>query len=164
MAIIGTYTNKTNPQFTTAEFTVWFPQFKQFLLTQDGQATWNVVYPMANDMIFKSLYGPTWSRAISLMIAHLMTLIAQQQQVPSGDTLESIAGLGDTRGVMSSANVGGFSVSYDINKTMSEEEEAKWYNLTSFGAELYALMKTRHIATIFVVTSGPIPGPWPGGC
>ena len=162
MAIVGTFTDKTNPEFTIAMFTVWFPQFKNFLQTQDGQAMWDVIYPVANEMIFKSIYGPIWSRAIALMIAHLMTLIALQEEPPAGDTLASIAGLGNTAGVMSSAHVGGFSVQYELSKTMSEEEEAKWYNLTKFGAELYALMKTRHIATIFVVTSYPIPGPGPG--
>lgn len=162
MAIVGTFTDKTNPEFTIAAFTVWFPQFKKFLATQDGQATWDVVYPIANEMIFKSIYGPIWSRAIALMIAHLMTLIAGQQQVPEGDTLDSIAGLTNTKGVMSSAHVGAFSVQYELSKTMSEEEEAKWYNYTPFGAELYAIMKTRHVATIFVVTSNPIPGPGPG--
>lgn len=159
MALVGTFTDKNNPEFTIAAFTVWFPQFKRFLSTEDGQATWDVVYPIADEMIFKSIYGAIWSRAISLMIAHLMTLIAEQQQVPEGDTLSSIAGLTNTKGVMSSANVGGFSVQYDLAKTMSEEEEAKWYNLTSFGAELYTMMKTKHVPTIFVVTSNPIPGP-----
>lgn len=158
MAVIGIYTNKRNPEFTIAQFCVWFPQFRKFLDTQDGRAMWDVVYPIANETIFKSIYGSLWSRAISLMIAHLMTLIALQNQVPVGDDLSSIAGLGSTQGVMSSASVGSFSVSYDISKTMSDEEEAKWYNLTKFGAELYDLMKTRHIATIFVVTSNPIPG------
>lgn len=158
MAVIGIQTNKRNPEFTIAQFCVWFPQFKKFLATEDGTAMWNVVYPIANETIFKSIYGSLWSRAISLMIAHLMTLIALENKAPVGDDLASIAGLGDTAGVISSASVGGFSVSYELSKTMSEEEEAKWYNLTKFGAELYALMKTRHIATIFVVTSNPVPG------
>ena len=158
MAVIGVYTKKENPEFTIAQFCVWFPQFRKFLETPEGQAMWDVIYPIANETIFKSVYGSLWSRAISLMIAHLMTLIALQNQVPVGDDLASIAGLGTTQGVMSSASVGSFSVSYELNKTMSEEEEAKWYNLTKFGAELYTLMKTRHIATIFVVTTNPIPG------
>lgn len=158
MSVIGIQTNKQNPEFTVAQFAVWFPQFKKFLDTDDGRSMWGVVYPIANETIFKSVYGALWSRAISLMIAHLMTLIALENKVPAGDELASIAGLGDTAGVISSATVGGFSVSYELSKTMSEEEEAKWYNLTKFGAELYALMKTRHIPTIFVVTSNPVPG------
>src|SRR5699024_8691463 len=108
--------------------------------------------------IFKSIYGADWKLAMSYCIAHYATLIAQQDQVPAGDTLDSIAGGGVTRGVLASASVGGFSKSYDIDKTMSSEEEAMFWNQTSYGSALWALLKTKNIASIMVVTSHPVPG------
>ena len=158
MAIIGIQTNKCNPPFTIADFTFWMPQFKNFMETDEGKVMFENLYEIANDKIFKSIYGSDWKLAMSYCIAHYATLIAQQQQTPSGETLENIAGGGVTRGVLASASVGGFSKTYDIDKTMSSEEEAKFWNQTSYGAALWALLKTKNIASIFVVTSHPIPG------
>ena len=158
MAIIGIQTNKCNPPFTIADFTFWMPQFKNFMETEEGKVMFENLYEIANDKIFKSIYGSDWKLAMSYCIAHYATLIAQQQQTPSGETLESIAGGGVTRGVLASASVGGFSKTYDIDKTMSSEEEAKFWNQTSYGAALWALLKTKNIASIFVVTCHPVPG------
>lgn len=158
MAIIGIQTNTTNPPFLMSDFTFWMPQFKKFMQTPEGATYWSKLYPIANHRIFKSIYGTDWELAMSLLIAHYMTLIALQEQAPSGESLSEIAGGGAMKGVISSASVGGFSVSYETNKTISEEEEAKWFNLTSYGAQLWALMKTKHVASIFVVTSNPVPG------
>ena len=61
------------------------------------------------------------------------------------------------KGVLASANIGAFSKSYDLSKTMVEENEALFWNQTSYGAELMALLKTKAIPSILVVTSNPIP-------
>lgn len=127
-------------------------------LKSDGEETFNQLYAIANRKIFKSIYGSDWMYAMSLCIAHYLTLIANQMQTPSGNSLESIAGGGTTKGVLASATIGGFSKSYDIDKTMSNVEEAKFWNQTSYGTSLWALLKTKPIPSIMVVTSGPIPG------
>ena len=158
MAIIGIQTNRKNPEFTITDFTFWMPQFKQFMDTAEGKAMFENLYEIANNKIFKSIYGSDWKLAMSYCIAHYATLIAQQQQTPSGNTLASIVGGGTTKGVLSSMSVGGFSKSYDIDKTMSSEDEAKFWNQTSYGTALWALLKTKNVASIFVVTSNPIPG------
>ena len=156
MALIGLQTDTHNPEYTIQQFLIWQPQFKAFFESPDGQAYWDELYPIANSSIFKSIWGNKWSLAMSYMIAHLLTLIAINMQAPAGDDLASIAGLKATQGVISSASVGSFQVTYEIDKTMCEGDEAKWYNLTKFGAMLYALMKTRHLPAIFVVTSDDI--------
>lgn len=158
MAIIGIQINKENPAYSIVDFTFWMPQFKNFMQTEEGQVMFDNLFPIANNKIFYSIYGTDWKLAMSYCIAHYATLIAQQSQVPSGDTLDSIAGGGVTRGVLASASVGGFSKTYDIDKTMSSEEEAMFWNQTSYGAALWALLKTKSIASILVVTSHPVPG------
>lgn len=158
MAIIGIQTDRENPEFTVADFTFWMPQFKQFMDTDEGKTYFENLYPIANAKIFKSIYGSDWKLAMSYCIAHYATIIAQQEQAPVGDTLGSIAGGGTTKGVITSASVGGFSKAYDIDKTMSSDDEAKFWNQTAYGSALWALLKTKNIASIFVVTSNPIPG------
>lgn len=158
MAIIGIQTDRTNPPFTVADFTFWMPQFKQFMETDEGQIMFDNLYEIANNKIFKSIYGSDWKLAMSYCIAHYATLIGQQEQTPVGDTLDSIAGGGTTKGVLSSMTVGGFSKTYDIDKTMSSENEAMFWNQTSYGSALWTLLKTKPVASIFVVTSHFVPG------
>lgn len=158
MAIIGIQIDRTNPAFTIHDFIFWMPQYSRYLATPDGVSHFDKVYSVVNNKIFKSIFGADWELAMSYAIAHYFTLIANQMQAPSGDTLQGIAGGGVTQGVLSSASVGGFSKSYDIDKTMLSENEALFWNQTSFGAALMALLKTKAVPSILVVTSNPVPG------
>lgn len=158
MSVIGIQLDTQNPEFTKCDFSLWMPQFKQFLATQEGEKYFDKLYKLANNKIFYSIFGSDWELAMSYCIAHYLTLIAQQQQAPVGNTLQEIAGGGTTKGVLSSMSVGSFSKSYDLGKTMLEEDEAMFWNQTSYGTSLMALLKTKAVPSIFVVTSGPIPG------
>lgn len=153
MAIIGITLDRTNPTFTIADFTFWMPQFKNYMSTDEGQVAFDNLYEIANNKIFKSIFGTDWKLAMSLCIAHYLQLIANQLGAPSGDTLESIAGGGTYKGILSSATIGGFSKSYDLNLTTNDDKEALFWNATSFGAELMALLKTKAVPSILVVTS-----------
>lgn len=158
MAVIGVQINKKNPEFTKCDFTFWMPQFKNFMSTAEGDKYFNKLYSLLNDKIFYSVFGSDWELAISYGIAHYLTLISQQEQAPSGSTLSSIAGGGVTKGVLSSMTVGSFTKTYDINKTMVDEDEAKFWNQTSYGTSLMTLLKTKALPSIFVVTTHPVPG------
>ena len=157
MAIIGVQLNTTNPTFTVEDFTFWMPQYAKFMATAEGQRHFNKIYALVNNKIYKSVFGADWELAMSYAIAHYLTLIANQLQAPAGDTLQGIAG-GSTKGVLTSMSVGGFSKAYDIDKTMLSEDESLFWNQTSFGAALMALLKTKALPSIFVVTSNPVPG------
>lgn len=158
MAIIGISTDRTNPSFTISDFTFWMPQYKAFMATEEGSTYFSNLYEVVNNKIFYSIYGSDWKLAMSLAMAHYLTLIANQLGAPAGDSLESIAGGGTIQGVLSSASIGDFSKSYDIDKTVIGDEEAKWWNSTSYGAQLMALLKTKAVASIMVVTSNnPVP-------
>lgn len=159
MAIIGINLNRDNPEYTIDDLKFWMPQMKNYLATQEGITAFNNLYPIANNKIYYSVYGSDWKLAMSLCIAHYLTLIAMLSEVPSGDSLSEIAGGQATRGPIDSASVGSFSVSYAIDKTMVDKDEDKWWNLTTFGSQLMALLETKGYAGgIFVVTSNPIPG------
>ena len=157
MAIIGIQLNRENPEFTSDDFIFWMPQYSKFIATVEGQKYFNKIYTLVNNKIFYSIFGSDWELAMSYAIAHYFTLIANQIQAPSGDTLQGIAG-GATHGVLSSMSVGSFSKTYDLDKSMLTEDEAMFWNQSSFGAALMALLKTKAVPSILVVTSNPIPG------
>lgn len=155
MALLGITINRENPEFTKADFLFWMPQFKNL----DGiDVLFNNLYPMANDKIYESIFGVDWRYAMSLCIAHYATLIGNNEATPSGPTLSSIAGGGVTKGVLASASVGGFSKNYDLDKSIINEQNAVWWNSTSYGAQLMALLKTKAVPSIFVVTNNDVPG------
>ena len=157
MAIIGIQLDRDNPEFTACDFTFWMPQYAKFIATSEGARYFDKIYKLVNQKIFASIFGSDWELAMSYGIAHYLTLIANQLQAPAGDSLEAIAG-GATHGVLSSMSVGEFSKTYDINKTMLSEDEAMFWNQTSYGAALMALLKTKAVPSILVVTSNPVPG------
>lgn len=159
MAFIGITVNRQNPAFTINDFTFWMPQFKKFMATEEGQTAFNNLYEIANNSIYKSIFGVDWKYAMSLCIAHYLQLIANQLGAPSGDTLEGIAGGGSIKGLISSASVGGFSKTYETRLTVSEEEEALFWNQTAYGASLYTLIIKHNTPMIAVITSGPIINP-----
>lgn len=158
MAIIGININRDNPKFTIEDFTFWMPQFKKYLNTEEGTKYFEKLYKLVNNKIFYSIFGTDWELAMSYAIAHYFTLISQQEQAPSGDTLSSIVGGGAVKGVITSATIGGFSKSYDLSRTYLSEDEAMFWNQTSYGAALMALLKTKAVPSIMVVTSNPVPG------
>lgn len=158
MAIIGIQIDKKNPEFSANDFCFWMPQYTKFINTSDGKKYFDKIYTLVNNKIFKSIFGTDWELAMSYAIAHYFTLISNQMQNPSGDSLQGIAGGGATRGVLSSMSVGSFSKQYDIDKTMLSENEAMFWNQTSYGASLMALLKTKAVPSILVVTSNPIIG------
>ena len=158
MAIIGIITNKKNPPFSIDDFVFWMPQFKKFLNTTDGQKYFDKLYKLVDNKIFYSIYGNDWELAMSYAIAHYLTLISNQEGNPSGDTLAGIAGGGVHKGILSSAGVGGFNKQFDLSKTIYDADEALFWNQTSYGGSLMALLKTKAIPSIMVVTSNPVPG------
>lgn len=155
--IYGLDLNRQNPEFTKAMFLVWMPQFKEFVNTEEGNVYYQEMYELANAKVYKSVFGSDWKIAMSLCIAHYLQLVANNLEVPSGSTLEQIAGGGTIKGVLSQASVGNFSKSYDIDKTVLSNKESMFWNQTSYGAALMALLQTKSLPSIFVVTSNPHP-------
>ena len=155
MALIGIDLDRRNPEFKKCDFLFWMPQFSNL---DNLDTLFNNLYPIANDKIFHSIFGVDWPLAMSLCIAHYATLIGNNMQTPGGTTLASIAGGGVTKGVMSSATIGSFSKTFDLDRSLISDQNAIWWNSTSYGAQLMTLLKTKAIPSIFVVTSGPIPG------
>lgn len=153
MPIMGLELNRENPVFKITDFTLWMPQFKEYMKTDDGVQYFNKLHTVANNKIFYSIYGSDWELAMSYCIAHYLTIIAQQVQSPSGSMLSQIAGGGVHKGILSGASIGGFNKQLDFDKTMINSDDAKFWNQTSYGSNLMALYKTKAVPSIFVVIS-----------
>ena len=154
--IFGIALDRTNPEYTKSHLEFWMPKLKPFLETTDGETAFTTLYPIANAKIFYSIWGSDWQYAMSLCIAHYLTLIAKNSQSGSvGDDISSVASLDTYAGILASMQVGSFSKSYDLAKTMIDSDDAKWWNLTAAGAALMALYKTKAAPSIFVVSPTP---------
>ncbi len=155
MAIVGTYTDKKNPEYTIDDFCFWIPKMAKFMKTEEGVRYFNKLYPIANNKVFYSVFCSDWEYAMSLVIAHYATLIGKQMSRPSGDTLADAAGGSDVQGVLTNMSVGGFSKTYDFGSIIkSGTDEAMFWNQTSYGVSFYSLMKSKSLPHIMVVTNG----------
>lgn len=156
MSIIGIDIDRTNPSYTIDDYCFWIPKMEKFMQTEEGKKYFNKLYPMLNNKIFYSIFGTDWEYAMSLGIAHYLTLIGSQKSRPVGSSLEEAAGGGTAvTGVLTSVSIGGFSKSYDYGLTIkSQEDEALFWNQTQYGIQFYALLKQKAVPSIFVVTNG----------
>ncbi len=152
MAIRGIELDRTNPSFLRRDFSFWMPQFENFINTTEGLTYFNKLRDVANQRIYKSIFGADWEQAMSLCIAHYLFLIGKRKQMPTGSTLEEALNAGTYQGLLVGASVGGFNKQLDFDKTMVASEESKFWNLSPYGADLMALYKTKAVPSIFVVT------------
>ena len=152
--IFGITLDRTNPDtYTIDTLKFWMPQLGPYFSTEDGGEAYKKLYALANDKIFYSIWGTDWEYAMSLCIAHYITMIAKQGQNTNGDTLAAVAAADTYNGVVSSMSVGSFNKTFDLASTLiNDADDAKWWNLTSYGAALMALYKTKAAPSIFVVT------------
>lgn len=155
MAIIGIDTDTQNPSYTIDDFCFWIPKMSKFMKTEEGLRFFNKLYPIANAKVFKSVFGTDWEYAISLVIAHYVVLVGNQMSRPVGSSLAEAASNPAPQGVLTSMNVGGFSKTYDFGAILkSNTDEAMFWNQTSYGTSFYALMKSKSLPSIFVITDG----------
>ena len=76
MALLGLTLNRKNPEFTIEDFLFWMPSHTNFMNTSEGQKYFEKLYPIANNKIFKSVWGTDWEYAMSLCIAHYCYIIS----------------------------------------------------------------------------------------
>lgn len=155
MAIIGLQTDRRNPDYTIDDFCFWIPKMSKFMHTEEGVKYFNKLYPIANNKIFYSIFGTDWEYAMSLVIAHYLTLIGKQMSRPNGSSLAEATGDNGVNGVLTSMSVGSFSKSYDYGSVLSSNDtDALFWNQTSYGVSFYAIYKTKSQPSMFVVTDG----------
>ena len=146
--LIGVELDKKNPEFDIDNFLFWMPQFSKVINDRYFEKLKNI----ANNKIYKSIYGSDWEYAMSLCIAHYMELLGQNHRIHQAESFKDLSGGSNYKGVMNSMTVGSFSKSIEVDKTLVTSEESFFWNQTSYGASLMALYKTKAVPSIFVIT------------
>lgn len=148
MAIIGVDLDRKNPDYHIDDFLFWMPHFKEVM----NEKHFNKLKDIANQRIYKSIWGVDWEYAMSLCVAHYMELVAANHRIPVAKDFNSLSGGSSFKGTVSSISIGSFSKSVELDKSVLGSEDAYFWNQTSYGASLMALYKTKSVPSIFVIT------------
>lgn len=147
---------RNNPPFTKDMFKVYMFSMGEFVDTPQGEAVFLEYVKIANGRCFKSVWGDEWPEAMSLLIAHFLTLWADRAAMADrslAKTISGIAMMGRPQGVMTSLSAGELSKSFDFGlTTLPTDKENAFYNKTTFGQDYYARLMQKRSITMAVVT------------
>lgn len=118
--------------FDTATFRANFPEFGDTVAYPTSMLDFWAT--LAEQQLPQCVWKKIWVQAVSLYVAHEITLASQNLKAGQNSGVPGTSG-----GVPSSKTVGSVSVSYDSTDT--SEKDAGWWNLTNYGKQLYRLMQ-----------------------
>ena len=154
--VIKPSVNRRNPTFTKEMFRVYMPGMSEFIDTTQGEAVYLEYVIIANSRCFSRMWGDEWAEAMSLLIAHFLTLWAERAATADrslAKTVSGIAMMGRPQGVMTSLSAGELSKSFDFGlTTLPTDKENAFYNKTTFGQDYYARLMQKRSITMAVVT------------
>lgn len=115
-----------------AVFRTNFPEFADTVIYPDATITfWS---ELAEIMLPETVWKRVWIKACNLYVAHEITLAAQNVKTAA------VGGApGQSGGIANSKTVGSATISYD--STVQSEKDAGWWNRTTYGQQLYRLIK-----------------------
>lgn len=135
-----------NPEYTVDQFFGTFPQFSELV---NPESIIEYIC-LCNSMISYDLYGCAWKRAMSLAIAHFVTLDLMTQDNSGNPTAASVvAKAKGAIGVLTSKSVGDVSASYSTEYLQSLNSWGTW-NLTIYGQQFASLAKLMGKAGMYV--------------
>ena len=93
--------------------------------------TWST---LAEAMLPQQTWGATWTLGCQLYVAHEISIAAQNQKIAAVGGEPGTSG-----GIANNKTVGSATVAYDA--TTTTEKDAGWWNRTTYGIQLYRLIK-----------------------
>lgn len=135
-----------NPCYTVEYFLSVFPQFSEVVsLEVIGD-----YICLCSSMLSKDLYGCAWKRAMTLAIAHFLTMDLMTQDTSPNPTVSSVvAKAKGAIGMLTSKSVGDVSASYSTEYLQSLSSWGTW-NLTIYGQQFASLAKLMGKAGMYV--------------
>lgn len=126
-----------NPPFTINDFYSFFPNFYNIIEGLNGNipipsAVIDMYIQFANDCVNKKVWGNQWEFAMSLFIAHFLTIYIQAQ-FPENATAQQVLATAQSKGLISSKSVGDVSVSYDFSSAIKGVESWGQFTTTEYG-------------------------------
>ena len=138
--------SSNNPEYCLNYFLDMYPQFAEVV---NPEIIMEYIC-LCNSMLSYDLYGCAWKRAMSLAIAHFLTLDLMTQDTSSNPTVASIvAKAKGAIGVLTSKSVGDVSASYSTDYLQSLNSWGTW-NLTIYGQQFASLAKLMGKAGMYV--------------
>ncbi len=115
-----------------AVFRTNFPEFAS--TTVYPSATITLWAALAERMLPETLWLETWPLAVQLYVAHEIVIASQNVKAAA------VSGSpGQSGGIANSKTVGSASIAYD--STTQSEKDAGWWNRTTYGMQLWRLIK-----------------------
>lgn len=109
-----------------------FPEFADTSVYPNAQITFWAT--LAEKMLPQQLWGDVWTNGVQLYVAHEVVLAAQNVK-----TAQVGGAPGQSGGIANNKTVGSVTVGYD--STTQSEKDAGWWNRTTYGQQLYRLIK-----------------------
>lgn len=135
-----------NPEYDINYFLGLYPQFAEIV---NPEIIMEYIC-LCNSMISYDLYGCAWKRAMSLAIAHFLTLDLMTQDTSGNPTVTSVvAKAKGAIGLLTSKSVGDVSASYSTDYLQSLNSWGTW-NLTIYGQQFASLAKLMGKAGMYV--------------
>lgn len=144
MIIHGIPPAGTNPVFNRSKFYTYCPKLKEWVADPQNNTAYKEFVKICNSKISYAYYADDWDYAMSLAIAHYIC-------ITNPDYVQAIGADTTVGGVMSSRSVGGVSYTYDLDKTMNDNQAYKFWQRTGYGNQLINLSASKGWIGILVL-------------
>ena len=134
-----------NPNFTRSTFCIYCPKLKEWVMSPENNAAYKKFVEICDSKINYGYYLDDWEYAMSLAIAHYIC-------ITNPEYVEAIGADTAAGGVMGSRSVGGVSYSYDLDKTMNNNQAYKFWQRTGYGNQLINLSCAKGWVGILVMS------------
>ena len=130
--------DSSNPSYTVEEFLEIYPQFTGKI----PSAVMQYYISMGNSCLSYRMYGDQWSMAMSLYIAHFLTLYLQSTNGLTADSPASqVINSSMAYGLTASKSAGDLSKSYDYGSINDDLNGWAAWKLTIFGQQFASIAK-----------------------
>lgn len=143
-----------NPDFSSSDFLAFLPEFTELVgAGKDYNVLFNVYSVLASSELSEKRFNEVWKYAMSLYIAHKLTvrfgtLVNVENLTDASVIARKIAA--SLQFIASSESVGGVSVSYDTGATLAMGTNAGDWNRTQYGQELATILKNYGAISVWI--------------
>jgi hypothetical protein len=134
--------SSSNPSYTLADFTTYFPQFTS-LVAGDSSTIPSVLVnkfiEIANTSLDYARYDALWIYCMGLYIAHLCTLFLSASYDSS--SIDGVVDSSEPLAVLTSKSVGDVSANYDVNAIGDDLKGFGTWKATTYGQQLATYAK-----------------------
>lgn len=134
--ICGFPTPGKNPEYSKETFATYIPKLKEWVYDSAHDEQFNKFVSICGEKINIGYWQEDWEYAMSLAVAHYIC-------ITDIDYVQAIDADPSNGAVMSGRGIGGINYSYDLSRTMNDNQAYKFWQRTGYGTQLVALSCNR---------------------